>query len=160
MPDRRTPFENVDEKQMLVAFLDYLRESVILKLNGLTDEQAREPGVPSGTSLLWLVKHLALVERAWFQFAFGGSHGSVVGSDELEPSDTIDSVVADYRSSIAVSNEIIANCDDLDRLCAQRSVAPHPMSMRWVLVHMVEETGRHAGHADILRERVDGSVGR
>ena len=145
---------------MLVAFLDYLRESVILKLDGVTDGQAREPGVPSGTSLLWLVKHLALVERAWFQFAFAGRHGSVVGEGELKEDDTIESVVADYRSTIATSNEIVAGCDDLGRLCAQKSTAPSPMSLRWVLVHMVEETGRHAGHADILRERIDGSIGR
>lgn len=145
---------------MLVAFLDYLRESVILKLQGLTDEQAREPGVPSGTSLLWLVKHLALVERAWFLFAFAGRHGSVVGEDELEASDSIDSIVSDYRASIGASNEIVAGCDDLDRLCTQKATAPKPMSLRWVLVHMIEETGRHAGHADILRERIDGSIGR
>ena len=144
---------------MLVAFLDYLRESVILKLDGLSEEQAREPGVPSGTSLLWLVKHLALVERAWFQFAFAGRHGSVVGEDGIEDSDTIASVVADYRESFAASNDVVAGCDDLDKLCAQRSTAPQPMSMRWVLVHMVEETGRHAGHADILRERIDGQTG-
>lgn len=160
MPDRRTPFNNLDEKQTLVDFLDYLRESLILKLDGLTDEQARTPGVPSGTNLLWLVKHLALVERAWFWFAFGGQHGSVVGEDKLEDSDTIESVVTDYRRSFETSNEIVAGADDLEKLCAHKATAPERMSLRWVLVHMVEETARHAGHADILREQIDGVTGR
>lgn len=160
MPDRRTPYNNAGEKQTLLDFLDYLRESVIVKVEGLSDEQARAPGVPSGTSLLWLVKHLALVERAWFLYAFNGQHGSIVGEDGLEDTDTIETVVADYRTTIAASNAIVAAADDLDKLCAHKATAPDRMSLRWVLVHMVEETARHAGHADILREQIDGATGR
>ena len=145
---------------MLVEFLDYLRESVILKLDGVEDEIARRPLVPSGTSLMWLVKHLALVERAWFHFAFTGDSPGSIGDDTVMQNDTTAAVIEDYRSTIKKSNEIIWNCRDLNALCRHKTSAPEPMSMRWVLVHMVEETARHAGHADILREQIDGTVGR
>ena len=160
MPDRRTPFNNVGEKQTLVEFLDYLRDGVIHKVEDLTDEQARATGVPSGTSLLWLVKHLALVERAWFRYAFDGQHGSIVGDDGLLDTDTVATVLADYRDTIAASNAIVETATDLDKLCAHKATATQRMSLRWVLVHMVEETARHAGHADILREQIDGATGR
>lgn len=69
-------------------------------------------------------------------------------------------MIAGYRTAIARSNEIVAACDDLDSIAARKvTLAEHP-SLRWILVHMVEETGRHAGHADILREQIDGAVGR
>ena len=159
MPDRRTPFTLVDEKQTLVDFLDYLRESVILKLEGLDDDTARRPGVQSGTSLMGLVKHLAMVEIAWFQYAFAGTDVRVPSGD-LAVGDTSSDVIAGYRAAIAASNEIASACTDLDTKAARPGTAPEPMSMRWILVHMVEETGRHAGHADIIREQIDGTVGR
>jgi uncharacterized damage-inducible protein DinB len=159
MPDRRTPFTIADEKQTLLDFLDYLRESVILKVEGIDEELARTPGVPSGTSLMGLVKHLARVEMAWFQIGFAG-RDIPVPDDELADTDTKEGLIAAYRSAIAASNEIIAGCSDLTTRCVWKMTAPEPMSMRWVLIHMVEETGRHAGHADILREQIDGAVGR
>jgi uncharacterized damage-inducible protein DinB len=160
MPDRRTPFNLSDEKQMLVEFLDYLRESVILKLDGIDDETARRPGVSSGTSLMWLVKHLSRVERAWFHYAFAGGDPDDIGDDTVTEDDTANAVIDDYRATIEESNKIISDCSDLNSLSRHRASAPEPMSMRWLLVHMVEETARHAGHADILREQIDGIVGR
>ncbi len=68
--------------------------------------------------------------------------------------------VTAYRRAIQTSNDIVGHCDDLDSLCAKAPVTPEPMSLRWVLVHMVEETARHAGHSDILREQIDGQTGR
>ncbi len=159
MQDRRTPFTIGSERQTLVEFLDYLRESMVLKLTGLDEDSARRELVPSGTNLLWLVKHLTLVEIAWFHYAFAGLDVRVP-SDRLTDDDTAESVVAGYKKAIATSNEIVEACADLDRRSARASTAPQPMTLRWVLIHMVEETARHAGHADILREQIDGQTGR
>ena len=159
MADRRTPFTNGDERETLVAFLDYLRESVLGKVAGLDDAALRRSLVPSGTSLLGLVKHLTMVEIVWFPFAFAGSDVRVP-SDELESADTTSSVIHSYRTVITASNEIVAGATDLEQHCVRRASAPELMSLRWVLVHMLEETGRHAGHADILREQLDGQIGR
>jgi Protein of unknown function (DUF664) len=79
---------------------------------------------------------------------------------DLADDDEPQSVIDDYRMAITVSNRIVAEASDLSRRAKRRAVAPEPMSLRWILVHMIEETGRHAGHADILREQVDGSAGR
>jgi len=147
------------ERQVLLDFLDYLRESVILKAQGLPEEQARSPRVPSGTSLMGLVKHLTRVEITWFPYTFAGED-VWVPHDALGPDDRVDHLVADYRAAVARSNEIVAACDDLDTPAARTVVAPEPPTLRWILVHMVEETARHAGHADILREQIDGSTGR
>jgi uncharacterized damage-inducible protein DinB len=159
MPDRRTPLNLVSEKETLRDFLGYLRDSVALKVAGLDDEVSRRPLVQSGTSLLGLIKHLTSVEIVWFQHSFAGLD-VIVPSDDLDPDDRIHSVVSAYRAAHRRSNEIIDACDDIERLCARPLTTPEPLSLRWVLVHMVEETARHAGHADILREQIDGVTGR
>jgi uncharacterized damage-inducible protein DinB len=115
--------------------------------------------VPTGTSLLGLLKHLTMVEVAWFPWAFAGLDVRVPEGAPAED-DTLASVVAGYRAACARSNEVVAPVGDLDRLAARPSIAPEPMSLRWILVHMIEETGRHAGHADLVREQIDGVVGR
>lgn len=159
MADRRTPFVNTGERDTLVAFLDYLRDCVVAKVQGLDGDEARRSPVPTGTSVLGLVKHLTFTEVAWFQYAFAGREVIFPVSD-LVPADDVRSVVAAYRAATAASNEIAVACDDLDRRSARLATAPEPMSLRWVLVHMIEETARHAGHADILRELTDGETGR
>lgn len=159
MKDRRTPFVNTGERETLVAFLDYLREAVLVKASGLDDDALRRSLVPSGTCVLGLVKHLTMVEIVWFQWSFAGLDVSIP-AQELEPGDTTESVVAGYREAIERNNAIVAAHPDLGELCVRKATAPEPMSLRWVLVHMVEETGRHAGHADILREQLDGQIGR
>ena len=159
MADRRTPLELTGERETLVQFLDYLRESVALKAEGLDEATARRSTVPSGTSVLGLVKHLTAVEQLWFQFAFAGREVDLA-SDELESTDTVQSVVAAYRETGQANNAIVSAYDDLDRRCARTLTTPEPLSLRWVLVHMVEETARHAGHADIIREQLDGVTGR
>jgi uncharacterized damage-inducible protein DinB len=159
-PDRLPPRIVADEKATLREFLDYLRESVIAKVGGLEDEQLARRMVPSGTSLLWLVKHLTRVEVAHLQASFAGRDVSVP-SDEVEPGDTAAAAVTAYRVAIQESNDIVDGCGDLGQLAARprRPGAP-AMPLRWTLVHLVEETARHAGHADILREQLDGAVGR
>jgi uncharacterized damage-inducible protein DinB len=147
---------------MLTAFLDYLRDRMIAKLDGLDDEQARRSLVPSGTSLLGLVKHLAVVELGWFVWSFLGEDFDVGPSgDNLSPDDNIASVVEMYRSAFARSQQIAADAPDLDRRAVRSRRPGHEtQSMRWILVHMIEETARHAGHADIIREQIDGTIGR
>ncbi|MFJ2578954.1 DinB family protein [Kitasatospora aureofaciens] len=161
--DVRPPGVNADEPTTLLTFLDYLREAVIGKLAGVSDEDARRPGVASGTSLLWLVRHLTLVELHWFEWAYQGVGDKPAESDDV-PLDgaTVAEEIAAYRDAIARANVVAAAVGaELDRP-GVRSLRPdgEAPSMRWVLVHMIEETGRHAGHADIIREQLDGAVGR
>jgi uncharacterized damage-inducible protein DinB len=157
--DHGTPWLVAGEKETLVAFLDYLRESIIRKASGIDQTEARRPLVPSGTSLLGLVKHLAWVEQSWFQLGFAGEKVARL-DPELVEADTREMVVKAYRDAIERSNEIVDDCDDLDLKMATPRRDGNRFSMRWILVHMVEETARHAGHADIIREQLDGSVGR
>ncbi|MER7706086.1 DinB family protein [Kitasatospora sp. NPDC097605] len=161
--DLRPPGINADEHSTLLAFLDYLRDCVIAKTEGLSDEDARRPGVPSGTSLLWLVRHLTAVELNWFLWAYRGDDVEPWDDDAPSPGDeTVAESVAAYRAAIARANEVIAGAAGATDRPGVRSLRPdaEAPSMRWLLVHMIEETGRHAGHADIIRERLDGSVGR
>ncbi|WP_030256815.1 MULTISPECIES: DinB family protein [Streptomyces] len=163
LSDTRPPSLNADEPTTLLAFLDYLRDGVIAKVDGLSDEDARRPGVASGTSLLWLVRHLTAVEHNWFAWAYQGEPEGPYDVDRA-PLDgvTVAGQVAAYREAIARSNAVAAAAPDLDRpgvRSLRPDVAEGP-SLRWVLVHMIEETGRHAGHADIIREQLDGAVGR
>ncbi|RKT10949.1 uncharacterized protein DUF664 [Streptomyces sp. 1114.5] len=163
LSDTRPPSLNADEPTTLLAFLDYLREGVIGKVDGLSDEDARRPGVASGTSLLWLLRHLTAVEHNWFAWAYQGEAEGPYDVDR-DPLDgvTVAEQVAAYREAVKRSNAVAAAAPDLDRP-GVRSLRPDVIegpSLRWVLVHMIEETGRHAGHADIIREQLDGAVGR
>ncbi|MFE7563858.1 DinB family protein [Kitasatospora sp. NPDC057500] len=161
--DLRPPGINADEHTTLLAFLDYLRDCVIAKTEGLSDEDARRPGVDSGTSLLWLVRHLAAVELNWFLWAYRGDDVEPWDDDAPSPGDeTVAGAVAEYRAAVARANEVIAGAAEVLDRPGVRSLRPgaEAPSMRWLLVHMIEETARHAGHADILRERLDGSTGR
>jgi uncharacterized damage-inducible protein DinB len=159
MADVRTPFPIADERTTLVEFLDYLRDAIVRKTEGLDEEALRHSPVASGTSLLGLVKHLTYVESFWFERTFMAGTDDILISD-LEPGDTAASVVAAYRDVVARSRAITAAAPDLEQRCVRKGSAPEPLSLRWILVHMIEETGRHAGHADILRELLDGQTGR
>jgi hypothetical protein len=151
---------------MLSAFLDRYRETMLWKLDGLSTEQASARLVPSVTTLLGLVKHLAYVERSWFQMYFaGGPVNFPWAKDEpdedidfrIAPTDTIESISALYQQEIARSREIVAGAS-LEDLGKNQERGPR--SLRWIMVHMIEETARHAGHADILRELTDGAIGQ
>lgn len=151
-----------DEKSVLVALLDIQRAAVRAKLEGLAEEAARRPGVPSGTSLLGIVKHLAYVERWWFRLVFAGEDVEYPASDEdpdadwrLDESDSVSTVVAFYEDECERSRALVAAVS-LDAM----AVGGEPINLRWIVAHMIEETARHAGHADILRELIDGTTGR
>ncbi|MEU6074781.1 DinB family protein [Micromonospora sp. NPDC047074] len=153
-----------DERAVLESFLDFHRGVVLRKLRGLSDADAARRLVPSATTVAGLVKHLALIERNWFPCLFAPGPGDVhlsteeeaVASFTLADEDTVERLATTYEQACARSREI-AGRFDLDH------VVPHPqlgdVSLRWVLVHMIEETARHAGHADILRELTDGATG-
>lgn len=156
--DAPPPSTGPTEKEVLRGFLGYLRTSVAAKAEDVPEPQVRTPGVPSGTSLLGLVRHLAHVERFVF---LGAQVTDWSATFRPDPDDTVASVLADYREAVDEADEAIDACTDLTapaaRPAGRSGTAP---SMRWALTHMIEETGRHAGHADILRELIDGSTGR
>ncbi|MBB5773456.1 DinB family protein [Nonomuraea jabiensis] len=155
--DTTPPQTGASEKATLRGFLDYLRDAVADKVAGVPEPQVRSAGVPSGTNLLGLLKHLTFVERFYF---LGEDAGDWRATMRPSAEDTIGGVLADYRRTVERANQVIDACPDL-ALPAPRPPRPGPApSMRWVLVHLIEETGRHAGHADILREQIDGSTGR
>ncbi len=150
------------EKELLAAFLDFQRDTLLWKLDGLSQADATRVRTLSGATLLGLVKHLAYVERNWFQNRFAGLDLPVPWSTQdpdadfrIEPDETIERIGAFYRSEVERSREITAaaSLDDI----ARSPERPH--SLRRILIHMIEETARHNGHADILRELTDGSTG-
>ncbi|KOV86686.1 DinB family protein [Nocardia sp. NRRL S-836] len=147
--DTPPPRTGTTETEVLRGFLDYLRTAVAAKVEGVPEPQARTALVPSGTSLAGLLNHLAFVERATFL-------GEVVTNWKATFRAPDHDVVARYREAVARANEVLDGCTDL--------AAPLPgrrgPSVRWALTHLIEETGRHAGHADVLRELVDGTTGR
>jgi hypothetical protein len=146
-----------DEKSTLTGFLDYLRASIAGKVADAPEPAVRTAGVPSGTSLLGLIKHLTAVERFYF---LEEPITDMRRTFRPARADTVEGLVAEYRATVARTNRVIATWTDLAEPAPRppgRGLAP---SRRWVLVHMIEETGRHAGHADILREQIDGSTGR
>ncbi|MBM7171219.1 DinB family protein [Streptomyces sp. G44] len=156
--DAGPPSTGPGEKDVLVGFLDHLRASVAAKAEGVPENRARAPGVPSGTNLLGLVRHLTSVERHWL---LGQDVPDWEATFHLAPGDTAETVLAAYRETNAAANERIASWDDFTaagpRPVGHASRAP---SRRWTPAHLIEETARHAGHADILRELADGTTGR
>jgi len=157
MPRRRDtppPRTGPGEKEVLRGFLDQLRAAVAAKAEGVPEPQVRTPGVPSGTSLLGLVRHLTHVERFTF---LGERTADWQATFRPRPAETAAALLAAYRAAVAEANAVIDACTDLTEPVARPGGTPP--SMRWVLVHMIEETGRHAGHADILRELLDGTTG-
>jgi hypothetical protein len=148
-----------DERAGLAAFLDEQRAALLRKLDGLSDEQAVRRPTASDFCLLTLVKHVAHVERRWFQLevAWRDVPGLWPPPDDrelrLEDGDTVASVRALYESVIAENRTILDEVTDLD------AVSKNGLNRRWVLLHLLEELARHAGHADIIRESIDGVTG-
>lgn len=159
------PPTGAPEFETLTAFLDHYREVICEKVTGVDGPGLRRSVVATGTSLGGIIRHLSFVERWWFHEVYGGRAVDYPWSDEdpdgdwrLSDGDDADGLVAFYRRECEVSRDIVAERPELDREVAipgrERTV-----SLRWILVHMIEETARHAGHADLLREIHDGSTG-
>ena len=160
---QREPVPRVDtgELDTALAFLSFARHCVLKKAGGLSDEDLRRVLVDSGTSILGLVQHLAEAERYWFGHHLSGGawdendeYGMTVPADR-----SADDVLADYRATIEDSDRAIRAAGDPDARFAI-PVDGNRHTLRWVLAHMTSETARHAGHADILREQLDGTTGR
>jgi len=158
--NRNAPVIVDGEIETSLAFLGYLRDGVARKLDGLTEDQARRALVPSGTSLLGLVRHLTTVEVYWIQRRFAGLPITRSGDGDgfsLAPEDTIASIRLGYSEAARRSDDIVTAAGDPEQPLA---LGTHGLTLRWVLAHVTGETARHAGHADILRELLDGSTGR
>ncbi len=146
------------EREQIESFVHDTRVEIVGLLDGVTDEQARRRLVPSRTTLLGLVKHATFVERVWFEVAIEGRTRAEIGlpedsedSFELTAEDTIESVQTGYRRAWRSAEEIAAG-HALDDLALHNRMSP--MSLRWIMLHIIEELARHAGHGDILKEQI------
>ncbi len=156
---QRVPLQG-DEKLSLHVSLDRHRDVVVWKLEGLTDSQLRRPLTPSGTNLIGLVKHLAGVEYQWFCQTFGKETEPLerdpVADMQAGPDEGTADILAFYGRARRAADEVIRSLDVGDVGMAWFG---EQVSLRRVLIGMVEETTRHAGHMDILRELLDGATG-
>ena len=154
------------ERDMLRAFLDYHRSTLVMKCEGLTDEELRQRSMPpSALSLLGLVRHMAEVERAWFRRTFEDNDAPMVWSDKVDfqaaydaSASTRDEAFAAWEAEVENSRRIEREAGSLD-LAGYQPRWGEAVSLRMVMVHVLLEYGRHNGHADFLREGVDGTVG-
>jgi uncharacterized damage-inducible protein DinB len=164
---RPEPPQTGDERATLTGFLDYHRATLEWKCAGLSpDELARRATPPSTMSLLGLVRHLAEVERGWFDRVGSGTRRPPRYFSDEEPDGDFDGAVADqavvedafatWRAAIEEARSVTARTE-LDATFDHPRQGP--TSLRWVLTHMIEEYARHNGHGDLLREAIDGSTG-
>lgn len=154
------------EREMLRAFLDYHRATLAMKCEGLGDEELRQQSVPPSTlSLLGLVRHLAEVERAWFRRVFQDNSAPMVWSDTADFQAAYDASRSTRAEAFAAWQAEVENSRRVEREAESLDVAGHQprwgedVSLRMVMVHVLLEYGRHNGHADLLREAIDGTVG-
>jgi len=168
---RTDPPDSGSERDLLLGFLDYQRETVLLKTAGLGAEQLAATIPSSSLTLAGLLNHLALVEDSWFPVRFAGRPEDDLwaGVDwDADPDHEFrtatdiapDELRARYADACARSREVVAATASLDELSVATSTRTgNRWNLRWVLLHMIEETARHAGHADLLREAIDGVTG-
>ncbi|MDX2644621.1 DinB family protein [Streptomyces sp. NPDC001902] len=164
-PERTDPPYIADERTMLESWLDFHRDTLAMKCAGLDDEQLRTPSAPpSDLTLLGLVRHMAGVERGWFRTVLAGEDVPPLYLTEDDPdgefhdlaqADTAEAF-ATWRAEIAHARELTRH-RSLDDIGLRRG--KHEISLRWIYVHMIEEYARHNGHADLIRERIDGVTG-
>jgi uncharacterized damage-inducible protein DinB len=147
-----------DERDALRAFLDHERHVLLIAAHGLTDEQAQLRPTVSDLSIQFLLEHMTSTERTWAAMVL-----RVPRPADDEQTKTLSAAVADYRAAIAATNEVIEAVADLERIVplpeGSRWAPPGTVwSVRWVLLHLIQETARHAGHADLIRESIDGAT--
>ncbi|MFF4749818.1 DinB family protein [Streptomyces sp. NPDC002514] len=166
--DRREPALTADERTMLEGWLDYHRETLAWKCADLTDAQLRTASVePSELSLMGLVRHMAEVERGWFRKVLAGEDPGPIYYSEQDPdgefhlseTDTWEEAYATWQNEIDTARRHAARfgLDDLSEGVSRSS--DESFSLRWIYTHMIEEYARHNGHADLIRERIDGATG-
>jgi len=150
-----------DERVLLDGFLDQQRTVAVRKVHGLPDADASREVTSTGVTLLGTLNHLEWDERCWFGHHFLGEPPPPEDTDAsfaVRPGDTVEAAIARYRAACDESRRIAAAAS-LDATCAIEHWAFGTPSLRWVLLHMIEETARHAGHMDLLREQTDGATG-
>ena len=167
---RTDPPESGPELEQLASVLDYQRETILRKTAGLDREQLAQPHPPSSLTLGGLLNHLALVEDSWFRERFAGLPEDELwaGIDwdadpdyefrtagDVEPEE----LRRRYEQACSRSREVVTAAQSLDQLSVGKRRNGRHFDLRWVLLHLIEETARHAGHADLLREAIDGTVG-
>jgi uncharacterized damage-inducible protein DinB len=162
MTPRQYPPRNADEKTTLESYLDLYRQTIIEKVEGLSDEDMKKHFVQTETTLFGIVHHLAYVERWWFQDVFAGQKVDYPFTDDdpdaewhTENTVSSDEAIALYKQGVEENRRITAAASPDDLAKHERF---QDMSLRRIMVHMIEETARHAGHADILRELTDGRI--
>ena len=169
---RTEPHPAADERTMLEGFLDYHRATLKMKVAGLTQDQLAQTTAASTLTLAGLLKHMALVEDSWFTERFAGrpmpAPFDTVDWDadpdwefRTAADDAPDWLVRRYDESCERSRAVVAAAASLDQeaVAGRRRSDDAPFTLRWILCHMIEETARHNGHADLLRETVDGASG-
>jgi uncharacterized damage-inducible protein DinB len=164
--DRIGPPSFGSERDMLRAFLDYQRATLAMKCAGLGDAELRQQAMPPSTlSLLGLVRHMAEVERAWFRRVFEDNDAPMVWSDKIDfqaaydaSQSTRDEAFSAWQAEVENSRGIERAAESLD-LAGYQPRWGEQVSLRMVIVHVLLEYGRHNGHADLLREGIDGTVG-
>ncbi len=167
---RSDPQLQVDELTSLVQFLDYHRTTFLSRIEGLDHEQANRRLASSDLTIASLAKHLAFVEDSWFQDDFLGQPMPAPWIDapfdddpdwELHSAgdDSPDELIALYRAACDRSRAAVASAASLDALSNRLSSDGEAFSLRWIMLHLIEETARHNGHADLIRESIDGLVG-
>jgi hypothetical protein len=158
------------ERDSLGQYLDYQRETILLKTDGLTREQLARRIPTSGLTLAGILYHLALVEESWFEEDFRGlgPREDWQGVDwDADPDYEFRTALEKepgwlrhrYLDACERSRQVAAAAASLDAVSVSTRVGGQPFTLRWLLLHLIEETARHAGHADLLREAVDGTVG-
>jgi uncharacterized damage-inducible protein DinB len=167
---RQDPDPSAAERDALGQFLDYQRETILLKTEGLTQDQLAQQIPTSALTLAGLLYHLALNEESWFEVRFLGlpERDDWAGVDwdadpdwefriatAMDPQD----LRQRYRDACDRARQAAAQAQSLDQPSAFKDDNDWHFTLRWVLLHMIEETARHAGHADLLREAIDGVVG-
>jgi uncharacterized damage-inducible protein DinB len=164
MVERTRPVDDADERTTLTSMLDFLRATVVMKVEDLSDDQAFATPVPPSTlTLAGVVKHLSATERFWFSIDFAGldvtwpfTDDDPHGNFRLETCDTIASLSEEYQRECERSRAAVAGAA-LDDLAQGEGMT---FNLRYALTHMIEETARHCGHLDLLREVTDGRTGQ
>jgi uncharacterized damage-inducible protein DinB len=169
-PTRSEPPTTAGERDMLDGWLEYHRRTLLTKCADLTDEQLRTRSVePSRLSLIGLLRHMTIVEYAWFEKVFSGAPERTLYSSEDDPDfeiNAVDDATGDeahveFLQACEISRQL-ATGHGLDDVCVYSPSDDRPSqrySLRWIMTHMIEEYARHNGHADLLRERIDGATG-
>jgi uncharacterized damage-inducible protein DinB len=168
VPEPAEPSNIAGEREMLIGWLDFHRATLMMKCAGLTGEQLKErSSPPSSLSLLGLVRHMSDVERGWFRQHFAAQDVPDLYFTEADHDADFNQIAdadaeqafATFAAECEAARQVVAAEPSFDAVAKKKTQRGNSMSLRWIMVHMIEEYARHNGHADLIRERIDGTVG-